>query len=157
MGDLAEFVQEHPAAIGIAVVLVALLAFMSARNKQSSGDLQFTGGGVVSRPVDPGVVAMEQARISAGAENIRTVSSFILGEDTVAAQRDIGLASTAAGRDVSLAGIEAGRTVGLAQTEAGVTTARITADAATRQAQIEADQRNTAAHENYLLGLRVAD
>lgn len=134
MESLVSLVRKHPELIGVAVVLVALIAWMQSRQAEpaaAGGDITFTGGGVHGAEVDPGVVAIEQSRIEAGSRNLGTLASLILGQqqssdalEAVQSQTDAALAAdlyrTSAARDVGLSGIEAQRTVGLAQTQASV-------------------------------------
>lgn len=133
MESLVSLVRKHPELIGVAVVLVALIAWMQSRQAEpaASGDVTFTGGGVHGAELDPGVVAIEQSRIEAGSRNLGTLASLLLGQqqssdalEAVQSQTDAALAAdlyrTGAARDVSLSGIEAQRTLGLAQTQASV-------------------------------------
>lgn len=86
MDDLASFVKEHPAALGIAVVLVALLAYYHSRSSGTEPtEVAFAGGGTIRPEIDPGVVAIEQSRIEAGSRNIGTLAGLILGEQQTSA------------------------------------------------------------------------
>jgi hypothetical protein len=134
MESLVSLVRKHPELIGVAVVLVALIAWMQSRQAPAASggdDVTFTGGGVHGAEVDPGVVAIEQSRIEAGSRNLGTLASLLLGRqqssdalEAAESQTDAALTAdlyrTGAARDVGLAGIEAQRTVGLAQTQASV-------------------------------------
>lgn len=168
MGELAEFVKRNPAAIGVAVIVVALLAYMQSQKPAAAGELQFTGGGTAPNPVDPGVVAMEESRISAGSSNISTLASLLLGREEIAsalsarrsevdAALTSDLARTDAGLRTSLAATEASRTVGLAQVQSQTSIAGIYADSATAQAKMDVDARNEAARLSFIIQNRIAD
>lgn len=143
MAGFSETVKEHPELVIITLLFVAVLAYLSRSSGGggvSSDDVTFTGGGVMARPVDPGVVAIEQSRIAAGSQNFGTLAQLYFGltqssnelagyEYGVSAQRDVSLAGISAQRDVSLGqqatDIELGRIASTTQ----IAAANITADA----------------------------
>lgn len=157
MGELAEWVKEHPAAIGVAVVVVALLAFYQSKTEPqpTDGELVVVGGGTGSREIDPGVVAIEQARIDAGSRNLGTLSSLILGSEQtreasgvrhseIDASLTSDLARTESSRTTTLADITARRDVSMASVAAQIDLANISAAQARDLAGINSElQRYT--------------
>lgn len=143
MGELGAFVQKHPVAIFAAVAVVALIAYMqSSGGSSSGGDVSFVGGGVAPTPIDPGVTAIDQARIQAGTTNLSTLAQLILGqqestdafnanEHQTDAALTANLASTSAALTSSLAATAASRDTSLAATQASVTENATNANAAT--------------------------
>lgn len=150
--DLFAILKRHPEVIGLAVVIVAIVAWYQSRGTSSgsgSGDVTFTGGGVSAANVDPGVVSMEQSRIEAGTQNLGTIAQLVLGEqqssdalEAVHTQADAALsadlARTGATRDVGLAQTEAQRQASLAQTQAGIDIASLQSSAYVTAAEIAA-------------------
>lgn len=132
MGELGAFVQKHPVAIFAAVGIVALIAYMQSNSGGSGGgDVSFVGGGVAPQPIDPGVTAIDQARIQAGSTNLSTLAQLILGEQTSTdslnanehqtdAALTASLANTSAALTSSLASTAASRDTSLAATQASV-------------------------------------
>lgn len=168
MGELAAFVNRHPAVIGVAVVLVALIAWMQSGSAQSGGGVTFTGGGIAPNPVDPGVVAIEQARITAGSQNISTLAELLFGEhqsaDALAAAEaessnnlTASLANTSASLSASLAQTSAQRDESLASTQASVDIASTQASAQTVAARINADTQAAIAASNAAVAKLNAD
>lgn len=128
MGELAEFVKRRPELIGIAVILVAILAYWQSRNNPEtvdSGDVTFTGGGVRANAVDPGVIALEQTRMESGSRNIGTLASLILGEEQTSAALEARRTEVDAALRSDLSRTEAGRQVGLAGIQSNVDIAGI--------------------------------
>lgn len=140
MDDFMNVIKEHPVAIGLAVLAVALFAYFSTQSQpqgMTANDLQFTGGGVAPIPVDPGVVEMETARINAGVSNFGTLASFLLGSQ-----------QTTAGENVSLAGISSQEKVSLAGLLTQEDIARIEAGTAHDAAEINLQIQNRLADAN---------
>lgn len=116
-GVTEEF-EKHPAWIAIAVVAVAIIALMQRRNSTPS-DTQYTfAGGGAAAPIDPSVAAIEQARISAGSQNIGIVAGLLGLENTNATALTGSLAQTSAAKDVELARTAAAEEVANAETSA---------------------------------------
>lgn len=138
MGELAQWVKDHPAAIGIAVVVVALLAYYQSKTDApaTDGELVVVGGGTGSREMDPGVVAIEQSRIDAGARNLGTLSSLILGRDQTQAAAGVRYAEVDAARTTTLADITARRDVSMSSIAAQIDLANISAAQARELANI---------------------
>lgn len=129
--SVAAVVKQHPELIGLAVLVVVILAYMarSSGGSSSSEDVTFTGGGTIPRPVDPGVVAIEEARIQAGSQNFGTLAQLILGthtSDNELAGYEYGVA---ANERVQSQTIGSQERVALGAQTAAVTAAGITADA----------------------------
>jgi hypothetical protein len=148
MGELSSLISKHPWLVFVAVGIVVLIAWAQSHGgngTQPSGDVTFTGGGVAPLPMDPNVAATDQARISAGTQNLSTIASLLLGTkqsgDALAASES----NTSAALSSSLASTEAGLEVGLAQTKAGVDIASINAASAQSIAATTASAQTTAA------------
>jgi hypothetical protein len=125
MGELAAFVRKHPEAMGLAIIVVVILAYMATRGGAANGgggdsNVTFTGGGVQAAPLDPNVAAVEEARISAGASNLTTLSQLVLGRQQAAYEADVAEGQTQASLAASLSQTEATRAVGLAAIEGQV-------------------------------------
>lgn len=127
MGELAALVKKHPEFIGLAVIVVILLAYWQSRGNNngatvpsdgSGGEVTFTGGGVARPPLDPNAAAIQEAQIGANAANLTTLSQLWLGLNEAAYARDVQQGQTSAGLTASLAQTEAQRTLGL---DSGVT------------------------------------
>ena len=154
MGELAEFIKEHPELMIFAVLIVVVLALMNRSSGAASSDgVTFTGGGVAPLPTDPGVVSMEEARINAGTANLTTLSQLTLGLQEAAYSRDVAEGQTSAALTSSLAQTEAQRVVSLAGIDANVKMnadsiagqiqgAQISSSAATEQARINAQSQS---------------
>lgn len=174
MGELASFVEKHPWAIGVAVLIVAALAYLQRPAASgSSGDVTFTGGGVIAPPQDPNAAATDQARIGAGVQNFSTLAQLVLGENTNSSQLQLGQSETAATLAADEAEVSANLTAQLAATtasqetqdaatsasvtingqnaNAAVTAAQITA--ATQAAVADANSKAAAAENAYQLSL----
>jgi len=150
MGEIAAVIKKHPELIALAVIAVVVIAWLQSRGSSqsgTSGDLQFTGGGVTSVPVDPNAAAIQQTQINANSANLSTLSQLFLGLNEAAYARDVQEGQTNASLSASLAETEASRAVGLAQVEGAVDIAginanrdinvnRTTTDAQVAQAQI---------------------
>jgi hypothetical protein len=157
---VTEELEKHPLWIALAVVAVALLAFMQRSGGQQAQGYSFAGGGAAA-PIDPNAAAIEEAAIQAGSTNVSTLASLLGLENTnqaaltgslasTSAARDVSLSQTAAARDVGLAGIAAQEEVANAQTAADevkfgqATNAQITAaqiTAGVQRATIDAQQQ----------------
>lgn len=141
MDDLFNAIKEHPVAIGLAVIAVALIAYFASQSQPQSmtaGDLQFTGGGVAPIPVDPGVVEMETARINAGVSNFGTLASYLLGSQ-----------QTVASENVELAGIGSNERVAIRGYESSEERARIEAGTAINSAKINQETQYRIIDANY--------
>lgn len=134
MGELAALVKKHPEFIGLAVIVVIVLAWMQSRNgggsapDYSGGEVSFTGGGVARPPLDPNAAAIEEARISAGSTNLTTLSQLYLGLNQASYERDIEQGRTSASLSASLAQTEAARHAVDVASTTDIATARIGAD-----------------------------
>jgi len=146
---VTEELEKHPLWIALAVVAVAILAFVQRGNQSSAPqEYAFAGGGAAA-PTDPGAVAIEEAAIAANSQNFSTLASLLGLKDTNAtalqgslaqtgAARDVGLAQTSAARDVGLASIAASEEVANAQTSAQIYEQQSASQAQITAAQITA-------------------
>ena len=162
MGELAALVKKHPELIGVAVILVVIIAWFQSKGSgasSSSGDVSFVGGGVHNAPVDPNVAAIQEAQIGANSANLTTLSQLWLGLNQASYARDVQEGQTGAALSASLAQTEASRVLGLASLEtqshiadvqSGTTiqTARIAADEQTTQANISRDTAQAVLNAN---------
>jgi uncharacterized protein (DUF1800 family) len=164
MGELAALVKKHPEMLGLAVIVVVLLAWFQSRKNgtgtpSDSGAVAFSGGGVTNATIDPNAAAIEEARIGANSANLTTLSQLWLGINEASFSRDVAEGQTSAALSSSLAQTEASRVVGLAQldtqrdianyeTGAQIQTARISADVQTTQAQINSGTARALADSN---------
>ena len=134
MGELAALVKKHPEFIGLAVIVVIVLAWMQSRNgggsspDYSGGDVSFTGGGVGRAPLDPNAAAIEEARISAGSSNLTTLSQLYLGLNQARFESDVEQGRTSASLSASLAQTEASRHAVDVASMTDIAAARIGAD-----------------------------
>jgi hypothetical protein len=145
---VTEELEKHPLWIALAVVAVALLAFIQRGNSGNQQSYTFAGGGAAA-PIDPNAAAIEEASISAGSTNFATLASLIGLEDSnrtaltgslaqTSAARDVAMGQTSAARDVSLAGIAADEEVQNARTSADIYNTQNTNAANVTAAQITA-------------------
>jgi hypothetical protein len=145
---VTEELEKHPLWIALAVVAVALLAFLQRGNSGNQQDYTFAGGGAAA-PIDPNAAAIEEASISAESTNFATLASLIGLEDSnrtaltgslaqTSAARDVAMGQTSAARDVSLAGIAADEEVQNARTSADIYNTQNTNAANITAAQITA-------------------
>lgn len=165
MGELAALVKKHPELIGLAVIVVILIAYVQSKNggaSSSSPDdsgVTFVGGGVANATVDPNAAAIEEARIGANSANLTTLSQLWLGLNEAAYSRDVQEGQTSAALSASLAQTEASRVLGLANLETQshiadvnsattIQTARISADEQTTQANISRDTQQAILNAN---------
>jgi hypothetical protein len=137
--DVGEVFRKHPLAITLAIVAVALIAWMASRGGSSSTSTDgatFTGAGGSTATTDPNAAATDQARIAAGTQNLGVIASLISSKETTMAEHDVAvtqandaltasLAQTDAALRASLASTAATADVANRQTAAGVTIAGI--------------------------------
>lgn len=137
MGELAALVKKHPEFIGIAVIVVIVLAYLQSRNNNSGtvstdngggGDVTFTGGGVSRAPIDPNVAAIQESQIAANSANLTTISQLVLGLKQSEFSRDVAEGQTSAALSASLAQTEAARHAVDVASTTQIETARIGAD-----------------------------
>lgn len=120
LGGLGGMIEKHPYVVGMAVAVVALIAYMQSRETAPAAQsVSFAGGGA-ARGIDPEAAAISQSAIAAGSAGISTIAQLLAIQDTNHAALEGALANTFASRDVSLAATEAGRQASLADTEAGL-------------------------------------
>lgn len=149
---LSKEIEKHPALIALAVLVVALLAYLQAKNSPPSAQSVTFAGGGAARGIDPEAAAIEQSAISAGVANLGTIAQLVAEQDTNRTALTGHLADTSAAERTSLAGIAANQETADAATAAGVTVAGynrdvslagISAQQATTLAGISATQETT--------------
>lgn len=154
MDDLASQFKEHPALIIGAVVIVAILAFMS-RGGSSSGPVAFSGEQAPG--VDPNAAAIEEAAIQAGQSGVSAIAGLLAQENTNASELTASLAQTQAGIDInasnnatSLAAskINADALTSIAETNAQVEQQRTAAQQKVQSQQISSGQAIARANDN---------
>lgn len=132
-GSITDVIERHPALISLAVLFVAILAYVQGNKRNSNPSYSIAGA--THGQLDPGAVAIEQSAISAGSTNISTLAAL------VGLEHSNDNATTQAGysRDLGIFQAGAARDVANAQTAASVTTAGYARDTAIFQATAARD------------------